>query len=141
MNSLELSGISASSCSDKGRDPVSCIFHTIILPMVAGLAYLSPYTARMSGIRSCVVLPSCRWCTKQLLVFPCSCSGSTEMLNSSNPPSILRWLGPSASTSSLPVARLPAEPLPASETFFFVRDILSVGVVSCQTGVDVAYRS
>jgi hypothetical protein len=89
MNSLGLSGISASSCSDKGRDPVSCIFHTIILPVVVGLAYLSPYTARMLGIRSYGVLPSCRWCTKWLLVCPCSYSGSAEMLSSSNPPSAL----------------------------------------------------
>jgi hypothetical protein len=88
MNSLELSGISTSFCIDKGRELVSCIFHTIILHVVVYLAYLFPYTTRMLDIRSCGVLPSCMWCTKQLLVFPCSYSGSTEMLDSSNHPSI-----------------------------------------------------
>jgi hypothetical protein len=88
MNSLELSGISTSLCSDKGRDLVSCIFHTITLLLVADLAYLLPYTARMLGIHSCGVLLSYMRCTKQLLVCPCSYSGSAEMLDSSNPPSI-----------------------------------------------------
>jgi hypothetical protein len=87
-NSSELSGISASSCSDKVRDLVSCIFHTIILPVVVDLEYLLPYTTRMLGIRSCGVLLSCMWCTKRVLVFPYSYSGSFEMLDSSNPPSI-----------------------------------------------------
>jgi hypothetical protein len=45
MNSLELSGISASSCSDKGHDLVSFIFRTIVLLVVMDLAYLLPYTA------------------------------------------------------------------------------------------------
>jgi hypothetical protein len=52
------------------------------------------------------------------------------MLDSSNPPSTLRELGLSAGIGSLPIVRLPAEPLPASETSVVVRDILSVGVVS-----------
>jgi hypothetical protein len=56
MNSLGLSGISASSCSDKGRDPVSYRFRTIILPLVMDLAFLLPYTARTLDIRSCGVL-------------------------------------------------------------------------------------
>jgi hypothetical protein len=88
MNSLELFGISASSCSDKGRDPISFTFCTIILPVVADLAYLFPYTAQMLGIHFCGVLLSCMWCTKQLLICPCSYSGLAETLNSSNPPSI-----------------------------------------------------
>jgi hypothetical protein len=44
MISLELFGISASSYSGKGRDPFSCIFHTMILPMVVGLESLLSYT-------------------------------------------------------------------------------------------------
>jgi hypothetical protein len=39
-------------------------------------------------------------------------------------------MGSSAGTSSLPVARLPVEPLLASETSVIIRDILSVGLVS-----------
>ena len=90
MNSLELSGISASSCNDKGRDPVSTIFHTIVLLLLMDLAFKLPYTVRMLDICSCGVLPSCMWCTKRLLVCPCSYFGSTEMLGSSNPLSILQ---------------------------------------------------
>jgi hypothetical protein len=90
MNSLELSSISASSCSEKGHDPVSCIFHTIVLPVVTDLASLLPCTPQMLGIHSCGVLPSCMWCTKRLPICPCSYSGSVEMLDSSNHPSILR---------------------------------------------------
>jgi hypothetical protein len=126
MNYLGLSGISASSCSDKGRDLVSCRFCTIVLLVVMDLAYLLPYTTRTLGIHSCGVLPSCMWCTKWLLVFPCSYSGSAEMLDSSIPQS----LGLSTSTDSLPTARLPAEPLPTSKNFVFVKGILSAGVVS-----------
>jgi hypothetical protein len=88
MNSLELSGIYASLCSDKGHDPVSCIFITIILPVLVDLAYMLPYTSQMLVIHYFGVLPSYMWCTKQLLVCPCSYSGSTEMLDSSNHPSI-----------------------------------------------------
>jgi hypothetical protein len=90
MNSLELSDTSTSSCSDKVHDSVSFIFCTIILPVVEGLAYMFPYTVRMLGIHSCGVLPSCMWCTKRLLVCPCSYSGSAKMLYSSIPPSILQ---------------------------------------------------
>jgi hypothetical protein len=60
MNSLGMFGIFASSCSGKGRDPVSFIFYTISLLLVVGWAYLSPYTTRMLGTRSYGVLPSCR---------------------------------------------------------------------------------
>jgi hypothetical protein len=88
MNSLGLSGIFSSPCSDKGCDWVSYIFRTIILPVVVGLAYLFPYTMQMMAIRSCGVLLFCMWCTKRLLVYPCSYSGSTKMLYTSNPPSI-----------------------------------------------------
>jgi hypothetical protein len=88
MNSLELFDISASLCSGKGCDPVSCIFRTRVLPMVTSLAYRLPYTMRMLDTRSCGVLLSFMWCTKKLLVCPCSYSGSIEMLDSSNPPSI-----------------------------------------------------
>jgi hypothetical protein len=45
MNSLGLSGISASSCNGKDRDLVSCKFFTIILLLVTDLAFLLPYTA------------------------------------------------------------------------------------------------
>jgi hypothetical protein len=89
-NTLELYGTSTSSCSDKGCGLVSCIFHTIILLVVAGLACLFPYTARMLDIHSCGVLPSCMWCTKRLLIFPCSYSGSTETLGSLDPPLIIQ---------------------------------------------------
>jgi hypothetical protein len=77
MNSLELSGIFASWCSDKGRDSVSWIFRTIILPLVMDSTFLLPCTARMLDIHSCGVLLSCTWYTKWLLVCPCSCSSST----------------------------------------------------------------
>jgi hypothetical protein len=60
MRSWGLFGISASSCSGKGRDPISYIFRTIILPMLVGLAFLFPYTMRMLGIHSYGFLPSCR---------------------------------------------------------------------------------
>jgi hypothetical protein len=90
MNSLELSGIFASSCSDKGHDLVSFIFHTIVLPVVTDLACLLPCTTRMLGIHSCAVLLSCMWCTKQFPICRCSYSASVEMLDSSNHPSILR---------------------------------------------------
>jgi hypothetical protein len=60
MSSLELFGISTSLYSGKGRDLVSFIFYTIILPVVVGLASLFPYTVRMLGIHSYGVLPSCR---------------------------------------------------------------------------------
>jgi hypothetical protein len=43
MNSLKLSGISASSCSDKGHDLVSCIFHTIVLPAVTNVGIWHAY--------------------------------------------------------------------------------------------------
>jgi hypothetical protein len=58
MSSWGLFGIFASSCCGKGRELVSFIFHTIILPVVVGLASLSPYTMRMLGIHSYGVLPS-----------------------------------------------------------------------------------
>jgi hypothetical protein len=79
----------------------------------------------MLGIRSCGVLSSYMWCTKWIFVCPCSYSGSVEMLNSLNPPSALQYLGLSVGTSSLLVARLLEEPLPASETFI-VKGISSV---------------
>ena len=84
----------------------------------------------MLGIHSCGVLSSCMWCTKQLLVCPCSYSGSAEMLSSSNPPSVLQWSGLSIGNDSLPIVRLSTEPLPTSKNFVVVMDILSVGVVS-----------
>jgi hypothetical protein len=90
MSSLGLSGISASSCSDKGRDPVSCRFRTIFILLVADLAFLLPYTARMLDIHTCGVLPSCMWYTKQLLVCPYSYSGLAGTLSSSNIPSTLQ---------------------------------------------------
>jgi hypothetical protein len=48
------------------------------------------------------------------------------MLSSSNPPSVLRWMDPSANTSFLPIAGLPTEPLPTFETFVVAMGILSV---------------
>jgi hypothetical protein len=125
MNSLGLSSISTSLCRDKGRDLVFCRFHTIVLPVVMDLAYLLPYTARTLGIRSCGVLTSCIWYTKWLLVCPCSYSGSAEMLDSLNPPSIPRSLDLFVGTGSLPVARLPV-----SEIYVVVKGILSAEVVS-----------
>jgi hypothetical protein len=64
MSSLGLFGIFESSCNGKGRDPVSCIFHTIIPPVVAGLASLLPYTVQTSDTCFCGVLLSCMWYTK-----------------------------------------------------------------------------
>jgi hypothetical protein len=90
MISSGLSSISASSCSDKGRDPVSCRFLTTILLLVVDLAFLLPYTARTLGIRSHGVLSSYMWYTKWLLIYPCSYSGSAETLSSSSPPSVLQ---------------------------------------------------
>jgi hypothetical protein len=90
MNSLGMSGISTSMCSDMDRDLVSCIFFTIILLLVTDLEFLLPYTARMSYIRSCGVLLSCMWYTKWLLVCPYSYSSLTKKLNSSDPPSVLK---------------------------------------------------
>jgi hypothetical protein len=90
MNSLGLSGISTSSCSDKDRDPVSCIFCTMVLLLVMDLAFLLPYTVRMLDIPSCGVLSSYMWYTKRLLISPCSYSGSTETLDYSSPPLVLR---------------------------------------------------
>jgi hypothetical protein len=68
--------------------------------------------------------------TKQLLICPCSYSGSAEMLDSSNPPSIPRSLGLSMGTSSVPATRPPAEPLPESEIYVVVKGISIAGVVS-----------
>jgi hypothetical protein len=44
MNSLELSGISASLGSDMDRGSVSYKFHTIALLLVMDLEFLLPYT-------------------------------------------------------------------------------------------------
>jgi hypothetical protein len=60
MSSWGLFGISTSSCNGKGRDSVSYIFRTIILPVVVDLASLSPYTVRMLDIHSYGVFLSCR---------------------------------------------------------------------------------
>jgi hypothetical protein len=60
MSSLEIFGISASSCNGKGHDLVSFIFGTIILHVVVDVASPSPYTVRMLGIHSYGVLLSCR---------------------------------------------------------------------------------
>jgi hypothetical protein len=89
MSSLGLFGISASTCNGKGRDLVSCRFHTIIPPVVACLASLFPYTAGTSDIHFCGVILSCMWYTKRLLVCPCSYSGLAEMLSYLYPLSIL----------------------------------------------------
>ena len=86
MNSLGLFGIFASSFSDKSSDPFSYIFRTITLLLVEDLAYLLPYTTRMLGIRSCGVLLSYMWYTKQLLFCPYSCFGLIEMLDYSGLP-------------------------------------------------------
>jgi hypothetical protein len=52
------------------------------------------------------------------------------MLSSSNPPSSLRWLDPSIDIGFLPVAGLPTEPLPVSETYVVAMGILSVVAVN-----------
>jgi hypothetical protein len=129
MNSLELSGISRSLGSDMDRGLVSYRFHTIVLLLVIDLTFLFPYIARMLEIRSCGVLMYCMWYTKRLLICTYFCSGLDGMLNSSNPPSTLQWLDPSFDIGFLPVARLPIEPLHASETFVVAVDILSVVIV------------
>jgi hypothetical protein len=84
----------------------------------------------MLGIRSCGVFLCCMWYTKKLLIYPYSYFDLAETLSSSYPPLVLRWLGMSTGTGSLPVARLPAELLPASETSVVAVDTLSVGVVN-----------
>jgi hypothetical protein len=48
------------------------------------------------------------------------------MLSSSNPHLVLRWLDLSIDTGFLPVAGLPAEPLPMSENFVVAMVILIV---------------
>jgi hypothetical protein len=83
---LGRSSISASSESDRGRDPISYRLHTMVHLWVTGLAFLLPYTTRMSDIRSCSGLSSCMWYTKQLPVCPYSYFGLVETLNSSIPP-------------------------------------------------------
>jgi hypothetical protein len=52
------------------------------------------------------------------------------MLSSSNPPLVLQWLDLSVDTGFLPVVGLPAEPIPASETFVVAMGISSVVAVN-----------
>jgi hypothetical protein len=54
------------------------------------------------------------------------------MLDSSNPPSIPQLLDLSANIGSLPVVRLPAEPLPEFVTFVVLTSISSVVIVSSE---------
>jgi hypothetical protein len=70
------------------------------------------------------------WYTKRLLVCPYFCSGLAGMLSSSDPPSTLRWLDLSSDIGFLPVAGLPTEPLPMSETSVVAVDISSVVIVN-----------
>jgi hypothetical protein len=84
----------------------------------------------MLDIRFCGVLLSCMWYTKRLLICPYFCSGLAETLSSSYLPSAPRWMDLSSDIGFLPVAGLPAEPLPASETYVVAVDILSVVIVN-----------
>jgi hypothetical protein len=63
--------------------------------------------------------------TKQILVCPYSYSVLAGTLDSSNPPSVLRWLGPSTDIGFLLFVGLPVEPLHAFETSIVAMDILS----------------
>jgi hypothetical protein len=107
MNSLELSGISASWGSDMDCGLFSYIFLTMVLSLVTNLAFLLPYTA-----------------------LPYLCFGLLGMLSSSNPPTDLRGMDPSADIGFLPFVEFPAEPLPVSETSVVTMGILSVVAVN-----------
>jgi hypothetical protein len=65
----------------------------------------------MLDIRSCGVLLSCMWYTKQLISCTCSYSDLGERLDSLDPPSVPLWLDMSYDTSFLLVVRLPTKPL------------------------------
>jgi hypothetical protein len=141
MNSLGLSGTSASLGNDMDPGPISYRFRTIVLLLVTNLAFLFPCIVRMLYIHSYGVLLSCMWYTKRILVCPYFCSGLARTLSSSNPSSSLRWLDLSSDIGFLLVAGLPSEPLPASGTFVIVVDILSVVILNWKTCACVAYLS
>jgi hypothetical protein len=84
----------------------------------------------MLEIRSYGVFPFCMWYTKRLLVCPYFCSGLVGTLSYLNPPSSLRWLDLYSNIGFLPVAGMPAEPLPMSETSIVVVDISSVVIMN-----------
>jgi hypothetical protein len=84
----------------------------------------------MLDIRSYGVLMSYMWYTKRILFCICSCSSLARMLISLDPPSSSRWLDLSYDIVSLPVAGLPIEPLPTSETSIVTVDISSVVTVN-----------
>jgi hypothetical protein len=130
MNSLGLSGTSASLGSDMDHGLVSYRFLTIVLLLVADLEFLLPCIAQMLDICSCGVLPSSMWYTKQILICPYFCFGLAGMLIYSNPPLVLRWMDPSTDIGFLLVAGLLVEPLPVSETYVVTMCILSVVVVN-----------
>jgi hypothetical protein len=81
------------------------------------------------------------WYTKQLLFGPHPCSSLVEMLNSSDPPSAPLLLDLTSDIFSLPIVRLPAEPLPELETFVVSKGILCVVAVNSQIYVYDAYLS
>jgi hypothetical protein len=62
------------------------------------------------------------------------------MLGSSDPPSSPLLLDLSSNTGSLPVVRLPADPLPEFGTFVVLRGISNVVTMSSQISTYVAYQ-
>jgi hypothetical protein len=120
---------------------VSYRSHNIVLLSTKGLAVMFPCTVRMLGTHSCDVLLSYMWCTKQLIFFPYSYSGSVEMLNCSDPPSTHLLLDLSFGIGSLLVVKLPLEPLLEFETFVVSKGISSVVVGNSQIDVYDAYMS
>ena len=120
---------------------VSYRSQTIVLLMENDLAILFPCTTQMLGIRSCDVLLSYMWYTKQLIFCPYSFSCSVEMLNSSYPPSATLLLDMFSSIGSLPVVRMPAKPLPKFKTYVVSKGISSVVAGNSQIYVHVSYIS
>jgi hypothetical protein len=121
--------------------PVSYRSHTIVLLSAKGLAVMFPCIARMLRIRSCDVLLSYMWYTKQLLFCPYSYSGSVEMLNYSYPPSTPQFMDLSSDIGSLLVVRLLAEPLPKFEILFVSKGISGVVTRNSQIDFYVSYLS
>ena len=88
MSSLGLSGISASSCNDKGHDPVSCRFCTIVLLVVTDLAFLLPYT-----VRYCTeVVPGCTGVVSGCTAVVRYCKVTTEYYTAAMPCSMVLGL-------------------------------------------------
>jgi hypothetical protein len=141
MNSWVLSDTFASLDNDMDHSHVPYIYHTMVLLLAKGLVLLFPCTARKLGTHSSGVLLSYMWYTKQLLCSLFPDSDQARMLDSSGPPSIPLLSDLSYDTGSLPVVRLPAEPLPKFGTFVVSMGISNVVVVNSQRYVYATCRS